>query len=109
MRFKIFFNEGEQKLDINCLNDNHTDIILPENPDQHVYYPIPNDLRSEIKEYLKDILDDNATDEINSIIGEIVELQQKRKQAIYNLREKLNPEIIQRCEIFKKENAEYFI
>lgn len=109
MRFKIFFNESSQYLDINCLNDAHTDKILPENPSQHVYFPIPNDLRNEIKAELLQILNDESAKEYHQITEDIKALTDKRRDMINDLRIKLNPKIIEICEKFKEENAEYFI
>lgn len=109
MRFKIFFNDQKQELDINCLKDAHSDTILPENPDQHVYFPIPNDLRAEIKEYLMPIIDDELVDKYNEITDEIQKLTNARRSMINELRTKLNPSIIDKCEEFKYENAEWFV
>jgi hypothetical protein len=110
MRFKLFFNEKEQKLDFNCLTDSNTDIILPENPEQHVYYPIPNDLQREMKAALMPLIEDeNISQEIADLQVEIKNILEKRRQLIYDLRMKLNPSIIEVCKQFKEDNAEYFI
>lgn len=109
MRFKIFFNEQKQQLDINCLNDQHTDTILPKDPNQHLYYPIPNELKMEIKKELMPILDDESAQEYNAITEEIKALTDKRRDMINDLRTKLNPMIMAKCEKFKLDNAEYFI
>lgn len=109
MRFKIFFSEQKQELDINCLNDSNSDKILPENVSQHVYYPIPNELKSEIKHELMQLLDDESAIEYNQVTEDIRALTDKRRAMINELRMKLNPKIIQLCDKFKEENAEYFI
>ena len=109
MRFKIFFNEEKKALDINCLQDSHSDTILPTNTDQHVYFPIPNELSKEIKEEMMKILDGKRSEEYNAITDEISKLSQRRKEMVTSLREELNPKIIEVCERFKEANAEYFI
>jgi hypothetical protein len=109
MRFKIFFNEQSRKLDINCLNDMHTDTILPENPSQHLYFPIPNELSNDIKKELMPVLDGKGADAYHAITEEIQALTDRRREMINELRMELNPKIMEICEKFKQENAEYFI
>ena len=109
MRFKIFFNEQSCKLDINCLNDSHTDTILPTDPAQHVYFPIPNELAKEIKEELLPLLDGGLAEKYQAITDQIKELTDKRRDMINELRMELNPKIMETCKAFKEENAEYFI
>ena len=109
MRFKIFFNEPKGVLDVNCLKDDSNEIILPENTDQHVYYPIPSELTKEIYDDLLSLLDQSITDEFSAINASIKELQQKRKAMIDDVRAKLNPSIIKQCEDFKLNHQEYFI
>jgi len=109
MRFKIYYNEKSNKLDINCLRDTYTDIILPENADQHVYFPIPGDMQKDIKAYLMPILSEEEATEIEKIRQEIEALNLKRKDFIEALRVKYNPVIIEKCEEFRLQNSEWFI
>jgi len=109
MRFKIFFNDSKNELDINCLKDDHIDTILPESPDQHVYYPIPNDLLEEIKECIMPILDKDIIDRYNSITDEIQKMHVEKRKMINDIRTQLNPVIIEKCEKFRFDNAEWFI
>lgn len=109
MRFKIFFDEKTNKLDINCLPDTNVDIILPENPSQHVYYPIPKDLSNVVHEYLLPLLDDEAAQEYAQITEDIKALTDRRREMINELRTLLNPKIIEKCEDFRIDHAEHFI
>ena len=109
MRFKIYFNEQLQNLDINCLADTFSDTILPEDVNQHVYFPIPNDLQKEIKDNLMPLLDDGSASELRDILEQIKNLTDRRRDVINELRVKLNPQIIEKCQQFKEDNAEYFI
>ena len=109
MRFKIFFNEPKGALDVKCLKDDSNEIILPENTNQHVFYPIPAELMKEIYDDLLSLLDQSITDEFNAIYASIKELQQKRNTMVDGVRAKLNPSIIERCEKFKLTHPEYFI
>lgn len=109
MRFKIYFDEQTQSLDINCLTDNYTDTILPEDPAQHVHFPIPNDLQKEMKASLMALLDENTTRELREVLEGIKALTDKRRDIVNDLRVKLNPLIIDKCQKFKEDNAEFFI
>lgn len=109
MRFKIFFNELKQSLDVNCLSSYASEVFLPENPAQHVLYPIPNELALDIREYLQGMLDQSISDEFKRIDATIKELQQQRRQLIDEARTKMNPAIIEHCEKFKAEHPELFI
>lgn len=109
MRFKIFFNELSQSLDVNCLCGPSSEVFLPENTAQHVLYPIPNELTLEIREYLRQVLDQSISEEFNAIDASIKELQQKRRQLIDEARAKMNPKIIEHCEKFKADHPELFI
>jgi len=109
MRFKIFYNEKDSKLNINCLSDNHSDIILPENPDQHVYFPIPDELKDDIKKELLSLISDEDLESFENINDNIKLLLEQRKEMIHNIRKRTNPLIIEKCEEFKLERAEDFI
>ena len=109
MRFKIFFNELKQSLDVNCLCGNHSEVFLPENTAQHVLYPIPNELALDIREYLSGVLDQGYSDKFKSIDTSIKELQQKRRELIDEIRAAMNPAIIEHCEKFKADHPELFI
>lgn len=109
MRFKIFFNEPKGALDVMCLKDDSNEIILPENTNQHVYYPIPAELMKEIHDDLLSLLDQSITDELNAIGAAINDLHQKRNTMVDGVRAKLNPSIIERCENFKLTHPEHFI
>lgn len=109
MRFKIYYDEKDKQLDINCLKGTNTDVIIPENVDQHVYYPIPDDLQGEIKVFLRDILNEQISEELEAVQYEMMQLIEKRKEIITKTRQKLNPVIIEKCKEFKVLNAEYFV
>ena len=109
MRFKLHFNDKLQQMDINCLHDNNNDTILPDDPSQHVYYPIPKELRHKIRKSLLEIIDPETTKEFIELGKEIKELTNRRRDMMNNLREELNPKIMEQCEKFKSENAEFFI
>lgn len=109
MRFKIFFNELKQNLDVSCLCGKDSEVFLPENTAQHVLYPIPNELALDIREYLAGVLDQDDSDKFKGIDASIKELQQKRKELINKIRVKMNPVIIEHCEKFKAERPELFI
>lgn len=109
MRFKLYFNEQTQNLDINCLKDTHTDTILPTDVSQHVYFPIPNELHEEIHKILTPLITDTVSEEYIQIQEAIKALNDRKRDLINDLREKINPKIISTCEKFKQENAEHFI
>lgn len=109
MRFKLYFNEQQQALDINCLKDEHADTILPEDPAQHVYFPIPNEFRNDIHKMLVPLIDDTVSEEYIQLQASIKELNDKKRELINELRMKINPKIMAKCEKFKEENAEHFI
>lgn len=109
MRFKIFFNELKQSLDVSCLRSACTAVWIPENTAQHVLYPIPDELAPNILEYLQGMLDQSISDEFKNIDASIKELQQKRSKLINEARAKMNPTIIEYCEKFKIDHPELFI
>lgn len=109
MRFKLYFNEQTQTLDINCLKDTHSDTILPTDPEQHVYFPIPNELISEMHKHLVPLIEDTVSEEYLQIQETIKALNDRKRAMINDLRTKINPKIIAKCEKFKDEHAEYFI
>ena len=109
MRFKLFYNENECRLDINCLGDNFTDVILPENLDQHVYFPIPSDLAKEIQKDLLAMIEEDDSIELEEFRQQMMAIVEERKKLVHKLRAKYNPMIIEKCKEFREENAEYFI
>jgi predicted alternative tryptophan synthase beta-subunit len=109
MRFKLYFNEQQQTLDINCLKDTHSDTILPDDVSQHVYFPIPNELRNEIHKLLTPLITDTISEEYIQIQETIKALNDKKRELINDLRAKINPKIMAKCEQFRQENAEHFI
>lgn len=111
MRFKIYYNEIQEKLDINCLKDSHCDIILPINPEQHVYYPIPENFKDVIKKELLQLIESeqNIIDELKDVMSNVKNLTDKRRELINELRRKMNPQIIEKCQTFREDHAEYFI
>jgi hypothetical protein len=84
-------------------------VILPDNLDQHVYFPIPRELTPQIKDHMSNLIDDRYTKELEAIRQQMIDLHEKRQSLIYELREKYNAKIIEECEKFKDENAEHFI
>jgi hypothetical protein len=109
MRFKLYFNEQKQELDINCLKDTHSDTILPDDVSQHVYFPIPNELREDIHKYLTPLITDTVSEEYLKIQETIKALNDRKRELINDLRAAINPKIMAKCEKFKEENAEHFI
>ena len=109
MRFKLYFNEQKQELDINCLKDTNSDTILPDDVSQHVYYPIPNELREDIHKILTPLITDTVSEEYIKIQETIKALNERKRELINELRHAINPKIMAKCEQFKAENAEYFI
>lgn len=110
MRFKLFFNEQKNKLEINCLNDNkNKDIILPDDPEQHLYFPIPNTMKKDISAKLETLISDEVSAEFIALGNEIKALTDRRREMVNELRKKINPEIMEKCEEFRAENAEHFI
>lgn len=109
MRFKLHFNEERQKLEINCLNDNAGDIIIPEDVSQHIHYPIPNDLKKNIKKTLDELLQASYTQEFIDIDKQIKDLTNHRRAMMNKFRAELNPQIIEKCKSFRLDNAEHFI
>lgn len=109
MRFKLFYNEQKETLDINCLPDSFNDIILPDNVEQHVYYPIPKELGKQIKTEMMELIDQEDGAAIEEIRQQMLGLVQARKDLVNRLREKYNPLIMEKCKQFRDDNAEYFI
>jgi hypothetical protein len=109
MRFKLYYDDGKKALDINCLPDKNEDKILPENPSQHVYYPIPNKMKDLIHAELVDLIETDAAKEFQKLGLEIKALTDARKELLNNMRTELNPKIMQQCTKFKENHAEHFI
>jgi hypothetical protein len=109
MRFKLYYNEQTEQMDFNCLKDKFTDVILPDDPNQHVYFPIPDELQNEIREELLSLVTAQDSEDMQLISEQMKALTSKRKELVNNLRVKLNPKIIEKCKEFKEDNAEYFI
>jgi hypothetical protein len=109
MRFKLYFNEQKQALDINCLKDEHADTILPTDPAQHVYFPIPNEFKDDVHKMLVPLIEDTVSEEYLEIQEAIKAMNDKKRELINELRMKINPKIMSKCEQFKNENAEHFI
>lgn len=109
MRFKLHFNEERQKLEVNCLNDKAGDIIIPEDVNQHIHYPIPSDLKTRIKKSLDELLLDSYTQEFINIDKQIKDLTNHRREMMNKIRQEVNPKIIEKCKSFRMDNAELFI
>jgi len=109
MRFKLYYNEGSRKFDIHCLPDKHQEIVMPENPSQHIYYPIPNEMKDEIHKDLVNLIPEDAVAELNEIDEAMKELVQHRQQRLHELRKEINPKIFEAIENFRIERAELFI
>ena len=113
MKFKIVFNEMTNQIVVNCRpNNTEREVVLPDNPDQHVYYPLP-DLPAPVQETLQEDLEslttEEDTQEFLDIKDEIGALQTRRRALMTSLRERLNPQIIERCRDFKMKFPELFI
>lgn len=109
MHFKVVFNPVDCLLDINCLKDKNEDTFIPENPDQHVYFPIPIKLKDKLKKELMKLINSEEEQEFVKMIKDINELDNKRKEKISQIRTRINPEIIKVCKKFREDNAEEFI
>lgn len=109
MRFKLYYNEATNELDFNCLKDNNTDIILPDNPDQHIYYPVPDELRDDIHTELLTLIDQEIAEQFSEINDEVQELMTKRRVLMSKIRKQINPLVMKKLLDFKEDNAEYFI
>lgn len=111
MRFKVIFMENTNKFKVNVLIDSSTEIILPENPDQHVFYPIPAQGRDEIAEKIETLLSEYSDEQerLIQIFNDIKVLHDEKRTLITELRRKINPEIFNICEEFRNEYPEYFL
>ena len=109
MRFKLFYDDGKKALDINCLPDKHQEKILPTNPSQHVYYPIPNNMKDLIHDELVALIESDSAQEFQKLGADIKELTDKRRDLLNDMRTELNPQIMDQCDAFKENNAELFI
>jgi len=109
MRFKIIFDEATRKIVVNCLKDKNEDIILPENPEQHVYFPFPPMFFNKVNKAVQSVISEEDNEEFIQIMNDIQALNQKRRDKLNEIRTRLNPEIMKACEQFKLDNAEEFI
>ena len=109
MRFKIFYNETAKALDINCISNKSSEIVIPEDLNQHVYYPLPADVEKHAKKHLMDLLTVEETEVFQKLLEDISELQRLRKEKLNEIRERLNPEIIRRCEDLRLLYPEFYI
>lgn len=109
MKFKIFFNEQKRSMDIACTKDSNEDIIFPKNTDQHINYPIPQELQNKIKKKLQDKVPQEYAQDFIDLIEEKRIIDEKRNQKIKEIREKYNPEIFKALEEFKLEFVEFFL
>jgi len=109
MRFKLFFSEVSKTITINVLKDSGVDIILPENLDQHLYYPIPNEMQQEVLKSIQKIIKDEDTKCLIQMEDDITVAIKKRAEAINSMRKKYNPKIMEFCQEFKMKNPEWFI
>lgn len=109
MRFKLYFNEELKKIEINCLNDNSNITHMSLDGEQHIKFPIPNDLKKDIKKILEDLIPATNADVIADIDKQIKDLTNFRREMMNNFRRELNPLIFKKCEEFRLNNAEHFI
>ncbi len=109
MRFKVFYDEKINSIKINVLIDMSTDIILPENLDQSLHYPIPNELKKEIQKTVQNLIEEEDSQCIGNIDKDIANLVEKRKDTIKEMRKKYNPKIMKYCEDYKINFPEWFI
>jgi len=109
MRFKLNFNDQKKCLEINCLKSTGQDIILPDDPAQHVYFPIPINLKKRINDKLINLIDKDDELDFLAINDEIKALTNKRKELLNSLRSSTNPKIMEACEKFREDHAEHFI
>ena len=109
MRFKVFYKEVLKKIMISVLKDDSNDKILPQNLDQHVYFPIPDKLLKKVDKEIQNIINVEDIECIERIDIEQEALIQKRKDTIKEMRKKYNPQIMKFCEEYRENNAELFI
>ena len=108
MRFKVVFNEEHDSLVVNCLPGGDS-VLLPDCPNHHVLFPIPMDLLSDIRSDLNRLIDPSENEAFLDINKAIQDLQNKRRALLTNVRERLNPVIIDQCKCFEKNHPEFFI
>lgn len=109
MRFKVIFDEKTKSLEINAIPDGFSDIILPENVDQHVQFPIPDDAYSIFYKQLRTLITEQDTQHFKDLQDNLEQIQTSKRLAMQKLRTELNPKIIELCVDFKENNPEYFI
>lgn len=109
MRFKLFYDEANQTLKVNCLNDNSNDIKQPSNPKEHVFFPLPIEHKTKIKMDLRDLIPDDYNDEIRSIDKEIQRLRVLRTSRLDEMRLDMNCKIMDYCRQFRMDHAELFV
>ena len=109
MRFKLIYDDVCQKLHINCLKDENEDVILPKNPDQHVFYPLHNKLLKKATQEFQELIDPVDAEFFKEISDDIKRLTDLKSEKMHDLRVKYNEKIMEKAIQFKSENAEYFI
>jgi hypothetical protein len=109
MKFKLVFDEKKSELKIHCLYSKDNNIVLPDNTEHPVFFPIPIEFKTEIEEYITNIIDIEHNDKVKEITKEIRNLQEQRSLYIKELRKIINPKIIEKCKEFADGNPEYFI
>lgn len=109
MRFKLVYGEKTRKMVINCLDSAIEGVIIPENTRQHIHFPIPIEMKTIISRDLNDLLTDEMHNRFNVITKEISILQEKRSNIMNELREEMNPKIVEVCEDFKDKYPESFV
>ncbi len=109
MRFKVFYDEKINSIKIGVLTDTSTEIILPENVDQSLHYPIPNEFKKEVQKTVQNLIDSDDSACIDRIDKDFADLVQKRKDTMKKMREKYNPLIMKFCEDYKMNFPEWFI
>lgn len=109
MRFKLVNDDNEGLIKINVLIDKTSQTIIPEDTDQHLYFPIPNKLKNDVLKKINNIIDKEDSYCIKQIDKKINNLIKERKKILNEMREKYNPKIHNFCKEYKMDNSEWFI
>jgi hypothetical protein len=112
MKFKLIFDETEDRLKFNIFITQYTGMSNSEICDRtnfHVHYQMPSALNLVTQAELNSLITEKNQEQITSIVKEIQELQHKKTLLINNLRADINPKAIAACDKIKMDYAEYFV
>lgn len=113
MQFKLVYDHNTESLDIRGLSNNHQDIILPVNPFQDVYFPMPEKMNNKLQKILHERLIKLIPPEQNKEFIQMIKNpntnREDRFDKIYDMRKIINPQIIEVCKKFRLDYPEEFI